>query len=288
MSKGNRHEQGILFVVGAVALFAAYDTGSKFVSGSVSLVLVLWVRYLLQVSWIGATHQRSIRERVWRTRRPGLQLCRALILLACNALSFLSFKYLPVAEVTSIAMLMPVLMTVFAAVSLREPVDRLQWILLGLGLVGVLIVVRPGLRPWDPTILLPIGFLFAYTAFQAVTGVIVKTESTASVFFYTSLVGFITLSVLLPLLWQGLPAPWLCAVVTLAACCSSLGHQLLVLAYSKARASALTPFLYFQLVFAAIGGWLVFGEVPDAPALAGGGLIVASGVWSALRKRTAA
>lgn len=288
MSSLNRHDQGVLFVVCAVALFAAYDTGAKFASASISLVLLLWVRYLLQICWIGITHKRNITDRVWRTRRPGLQLCRALILLGCNALSFLSFKHLPVAEVTSIAMLMPVLMTVFAAFSLHERVDGLQWGLLALGLLGVLIVVRPGLRPWDPMILLPIGFLLAYTAFQAVTGVIVKTESTASVFFYTSLVGFGALSVLLPILWTGLPAPWLCALVVVVAFCSSMGHQLLVLAYSRARASALTPFLYFQLVFAAIGGWIVFGEVPDVPSFVGGTLIVASGVWSALRRRPSA
>ena len=61
---------------------------------------------------------------------------------------------------------------------------------------------------------------------------------------------------------------------------------MLVVAYSKTEASALTPFLYFQLVFAAVGGWLVFGEIPDAVALVGGGLIVASGIWNAVRKRT--
>jgi drug/metabolite transporter (DMT)-like permease len=285
MTKLNRHDQGILLVLCAVALFASYDTGSKLASASVSLVLVLWVRYFIQVVWLGLCHRRHIQNRVWQTQRMGLHISRSLILLACNALAFLSFKYLPVGEVTAIAMLMPVLMTVFAAMSLGERVDRLQWGLLALGLLGVFCVVRPGLRPWDATLLLPLGFLLAYTAFQAVTGIVVKTESTETVFFFTSVIGFVGLSALLPTAWTGMPDPSVCGQVFLIASFSALGHQLLVVAYSKTQASALTPFLYFQLVFAAVGGWLVFGEIPDTPALLGGALIVASGVWSAIRKR---
>lgn len=285
MLKMNRHDQGIAFVLCSVAFFAAYDTGSKLASASVSLLLILWVRYLIQVVWIALNHRRYARERVWQTRRPGLHASRALILLACNAFSVLSFKHLPVGEVTAIVMLMPLLMTVFAALTLGERVDRAQWLFLAMGLAGVLCVVRPGLRPWDPTLLLPIGFLLTYTAFQAVTGVIVKTESNQSVFVFTSVTGFAALSILLPLGWTGLPNVLQCALVLLIALFSALGHQCLVVAYSRTQASALTPFLYFQLVFAAIGGWLVFAEVPDTPALIGGQLVVASGVWSAVRKR---
>jgi drug/metabolite transporter (DMT)-like permease len=285
MTKLNRHDQGILFVLCSVALFACYDTGSKLASASVSLVLVLWARYFIQIVWLGLCHRRHIQNRVWQTKRLGLHISRALILLACNALSFLSFKYLPVADVTSIAMLMPLMLTVFAAISLGERVDSLQWGLLALGLLGVFCVVRPGLRPWDVTLLLPIGFLLTYTAFQAVTGMVVKTESTESVFFFTSVIGFLALSALLPVAWTGMPDPSRCGLVFLIASCSALGHQWLVVAYSKTEASSLTPFLYFQLVFAALGGWLVFEEIPDTPALMGGLLIVASGIWSALRKR---
>ncbi|MDZ5457495.1 DMT family transporter [Azohydromonas lata] len=288
MKKLDRHDQGVICVLLSMALFAAYDTGSKLISASVPLVLILWVRYAIQMIWMGLNHQRHVQGKVWQTRRPVLHVCRALILLCCNAFSVLIFKYLPVGEVTAIVMLMPVLMTVFAAKSLDEPVDRLQWGLLALGLAGVLCVVRPGLRPWDAAILLPIGFLLTYTAFQAVTGVIVKTESTDSVFFYTSVTGFTALSLLLPMVWAGWPAfPW-GALIILIATCSAVGHQLLVLAYSRTMASALTPFLYCQLVFAALGGWLAFGEIPDKPAVWGGLLIMGSGVWSALRKRGAA
>lgn len=284
----NRHDQGIIYLLASVALFASYDTGSKLASASVSLVVVLWARYFLQIVWLGLNHRRHLKNRIWQTQRLGLHVSRALILLVCNAFSFLSFKYLPVGEVTAITMLMPLLMTVFAAISLGERVDRLQWALLALGLLGVFCVVRPGLRPWDATLLLPIGFLLTYTAFQAITGIIVKTESNDTVFFFTSVIGFMSLSVGLPMNWPGMPAPSTGALVLLIAAFSAVGHQLLVVAYSKTEASALTPFLYFQLVFAAVGGWVLFDEVPDTVALLGGLLIVASGVWNALRKRAQA
>lgn len=281
MSPPQAPRSGIALAVLAVALFAAYDSGVKLISATTSVVLVLWTRYLLQVMWLVGHRRRLASQGALRTRRAGLHGLRAAMLLLCNVAAFYSFKHLPVATVTALAMLAPMLLTAWAALVWREPVSLRRWAGLSLGLVGALLITRPGAESVQPLLLLPLGFLLAYTVFQALTSRLARTESPDTVLAFTSALGFTVLSA--ALLWSdwSLPSPRVALILLLVAACSAVGHHLLVMAYQHSAASRLAPYLYGQLPFAALGGLLLFGEVPDAWSLAGGGLIAAAGVFSA-------
>lgn len=266
----------------AVALFAAYDNGVKLISATTSVVLVLWTRYLLQMIWIVSRRRRLATQGAFRSQRPGLHLVRALVLLACNVTAFFSFKFLPVATVTSMAMLMPLLLLALAALAFDEPVDGGQWGWVLVGLVGALMITRPGVEAFRPVLLLPLAFLLTYTAFQAITSRLTRTETPDTVLVYTSVTGFAVLSVALLIARPAWPAPPAAGVLGLSALASAVGHHLLVMAYQRSPASRITPFLYAQLPFAALGGFLLFGEVPDAWAAAGALLIMLGGIASAL------
>ena len=276
--------QGITLAMVAVACFAAYDTSTKVVSAGVPLVVALWVRYALQVALVSKSFRLSGQGHKWATERRGMHLCRALALLGNNVFSFLSFMFLPVAEVTAILMLTPILMTVFASVFLHERIRPVQWCLIGLGFLGALFIVKPGQAHTDWHLLLPCGLLVCNTVFQALTSKLVKTEPAEKVFLYTSTVGWLALSALLPFAWTGVPNVTYCLVLLLMAVFSTLGHHLLVLAYGRAPASSVSPFLYFQLIFAALGGWLVFKQVPDAWSMLGIAMIAGSGASGAILK----
>jgi drug/metabolite transporter (DMT)-like permease len=269
---------GVALAIAAVACFAAYDTSTKVVSAGVPLVVALWVRYLFQMLFVARSSASSTGRAHWRTRHRALHVLRALCLLMSNVFSFLSFMHLPVAEVTAILMLTPLLITLVASVSMGERVRWRQWALIGAGFLGAVLIVRPGGSSVDWRMLLPVGLLFSNTAFQTLTSKLAKTESPMTVFAYTSSIGMLALSALLPVFWAGLPSLWFCFVLLLMAVFSTAGHHLLVLAYGRAPASQVTPFLYFQLIFAALGGWLVFDQIPDLWAWLGIALIAFSGV----------
>ena len=281
-------------VLGAVALFATFDSVIKLLGGLAPLVMVLWVRYSFQVGITAATVLPQRGRALLRTGRPGLQLARGLSLLSMSALGFVALQVMPVGEFTAIMMLAPLCVTAWAAGFQGDRVSVWRWALLAGGLLGALVVIRSqsagadGHAPLSGWALaLPVAMVAANTAFQLLTSRLARTESPSTTHFYTGLTGFVGASALVPLFWQALPAStW--ALMALAAALSSSGHFLLILAYGRARPSVVTPFLYFQLAFATLAGAIVFGYVPDAAAFGGIALIGgcgALGTWLAARDR---
>lgn len=277
MPTSSQSRTAVLLLITAVAFFAAFDTTIKTLSQLAPLVIVLWVRYTFQV---GSTVLTLLPRRglsLLQTGRPVMQALRGLSLLTMSALAFLSLQVMPVGEFTAIIMLTPLLITLLAALMLGERVSWLRWLLLGAGLCGALVVIRPHGDQFSAAMLLPLALVVAGAAFQILTGKLSRTEDPATTHFYTGVVGVTCVTVLLPWHWQALPAgTW--ALLLLAGLLSSSGHYVLILAYARAKAATLTPYLYFQIVFATLFGWAIFGHVPDTLALLGIGLIGFCGV----------
>jgi drug/metabolite transporter (DMT)-like permease len=226
-----------------------------------------------------------------KTQRPGLQLLRGLSLLSLSVLAFFSLQVMPVGEFTAIVMLTPLLITLLATLTLGERIPALRWLLLAGGMVGALVVIRPKGEAHDLgwAALLPFGLVLSNAVFQLITSRLARTEDPATTQFYTGLTGAVLTSVLLPWSWQTLtPAGW--ALLVLLGALSTSGHFLLILGYMRAGAATLTPFLYFQIIFATLVGWLWFGHAPDAATLGGIAIITSCGVlgtWLSSRERPA-
>ena len=107
--------QGIGLVVLALACFATLDTTTRHISASISLLVALWFRYAIQALITTVTVWPGRGRRVFLTRHPRFQLARGLLLFACSILAFFSLKYMPVGEFTAIALLAPLVITVFSA-----------------------------------------------------------------------------------------------------------------------------------------------------------------------------
>lgn len=269
---------GVLFMVLALLCFSVLDTMTQFASAIAPLVMTLWLRYVVQTSLTSAVLWPSRGSRLLRAQRPALQVVRGLLLLCCSALAFLSLRVMPVGEFTAIVMLTPLLLTVIAAVVLHEGVSWLRWLCLLGGFAGAMLVIRPGKDLFQWAMLLPLLLVVANAAFQILTSRLARSEDPATMHFYTGLVGLVVSSAALPFAWSALPwATW--ALVALIGVLGTLGHFLLIMAYSRAPVAILTPYLYLQIAFATLGGWLVFAHVPDAVSLAGIGLVAVSGVF---------
>lgn len=285
-----RSRQAILLVIAAVALFACFDTGVKAATAVASAGMVVWARYCFQVLFTGVTVLPRRGLALLRTQRPWLQLLRGLTLLSLSLLAFFSLKVMPVGEFTAIVMLTPLLITLLASWMLGERVAPLRWLLMGGGLAGALIVIRPHSDEFSWAMLLPLGLVVTNASFQIITSRLAKTEDPATTHFYTGLVGAVLTTALLPWSWQQLP-PTVWALLLLLGALSSSGHFLLIMGYMRAKAATLTPFLYFQIVFATLGGWAFFGHAPDTMTLLGIAIITGCGVlgtWLTARESAVA
>lgn len=280
----DHHTLGIVCMVGAVAGFSALDATSKAVTAFAPVWMALWMRFLLQVLTTGVLLLPRQGLSLLRTQAPYQQALRGLLLVGTNGLAYLSLAHLPVAEFTSITMLLPLLLTVAAAWLLKERVPGWRWLCLAGSFAGVVLVIRPGGGLWRLESVLPLLLVVGGTAFQLLTRTLARTESPGTIHLYSGLVGLVLSSAMLPMAWQSLPASgwWLLGAMGLF---GAIGHFLLIQAYVHAPVAVLTPYLYAQVGFAALAGWLVFDQFPDGWALAGMALVLGFGLLAAVLAR---
>ncbi len=290
MSRAPSAVWGIALVIAAMACFSTLDTTTKAVSTSVPLLMALWFRYFFQAV---ATTALVLPSRGWRSLRtahPKFQLLRGLLLLTSSLFAFLSLKHMPVAEFTSIVGIVPLVITLLAATALGESVSRLRWSLIVGGFVGTLIIIRPGSAHFGWSALFPLIVVVTNSWFQVLTSKLARTEDPITMHFYTGWVGALAASLALPFVWTALPSWWLWAALMLMGLAATVGHFLLILAYTRTSASTLTPFFYAQIGFAMLGGWLAFSHVPDGWSMIGIGMIAlcgALGAWLTARESQA-
>jgi len=279
---------GIGLVIVAVACFATLDTATKMSTAGVPILMGVWFRYAFQAVATTAVLLPLHGTALLRTRHPRYQLLRGALLLVSSTLAFLSLRYMPLAEFTSIVLIAPLVITLLAATTLKEHVSPLRWTLVAGGFIGTLVILRPGGGSFSWAVLLPLGLVLTNAWFQVLTSKLAQTENPLTMHFYTGWVGTLIASLALPFVWTALPSWEWWALLCLMGFMGTVGHFLLILAYQRAPASTLTPYLYAQIAFAMLGGWLVFSQVPDRFSLIGISMIAvcgAAGAWLTVRER---
>jgi drug/metabolite transporter (DMT)-like permease len=279
---------GIALVIAACACFSVLDTTTKYISAWVPLLLALWFRYAFQAIATTLVILPIRGKRVLRTRHLPFQVLRGVLLLASSLFAFASLKHMPVGEFTAIVMISPLAITVLAATVLKEEVSALRWLLVAGGFAGTLVIIRPGGAAFNWASLLPLGLVATNAWFQVLTSKLARTEDPVTMHLYTGWVGTLIASLALPFVWVQLGASWLWLALCLMGVMATIGHFMLILAYQRAPAATLTPYLYSQIAFAMLGGWLVFEHVPDRWSMAGMVMIAvcgAAGAWLTVRER---
>jgi drug/metabolite transporter (DMT)-like permease len=270
----------------ATVFFAVTDTTAKYVNAAgVPLLMALWARYMFQaiatslvvVPWGGWS--------VMRTRQPLFHVLRGFMLVTSTGFVFLSLKFMSVGEFTAIMLIAPLVLTLVAGTFLKEQVSPLRWALVSGGFIGTLVIIRPGGEAFTPAMLLPLAQVVTNCGFQVLTIRLARTENTLTMNFYTGWVGALAATPLLLLAWDPQVPVGLWGLMVVMGVAGAMGHFLLILAYRRAPASTLTPYLYAQIGFAMACGWVVFGHVPDGWSILGMGLIAlcgAAGAWLTL------
>jgi drug/metabolite transporter (DMT)-like permease len=278
---------GIGLILGSTLFFSASDVMAKMLATSLPAVELAWIRYLVFLSIVAPTAFVFRGRAAFQTRRPGLQVLRGLGMAGSSLLFIFSLRYLQVADATATNFVAPIFITALSVVFLREKVGIRRWAATAVGLVGVLIVVRPGPDILQSAALLPAVSALVWAVAAIATRMMAGTEPPETTLVYSAVVGFGLLSMAVPFVWVTPTADE--AMMALAfGVGSTIGHGFVVLAFRHGAASLLAPFSYAQLVWATAFGWLAFGVFPTVWTLVGGAVIAASGLYIAHREHVRA
>ncbi len=257
--------------------FIAMHGFIKTVRGDVPIGMIIWSQYTIQAVLLTALLVPRL-SRVIDTRMIGLQVLRALALMAAVSGMFVAVGLMPLADAITIGFVAPLMIAAAASWFLRERVTRSQWLAILIGFAGVLIVIRPGTSIFDAASLVPLGAAVCVALYQTLTRPISQVVTPTSMLYTATLVGLAVSSLALPLTWET-PSLAQTGFLTIAACFGAAAHFLLIRAYHAAPASLVAPFAYSEIVWASAIGFAAFGDVPDGATLIGGAILIASGLY---------
>lgn len=279
---------GILLLLCATATFACLDNLGKWLMQSYPVMMVVWARYILHTLIMIVLLAPRMGVRLIRSNATGMQIVRALVLIASSLLFFWGLSKMPIAECTAISFMSPLILTVLSIWILKERVPPSAWIAVVTGFVGVMLIIRPGGELFTPVVVLPLVTALLFALYQLLTRKMAGVDPTLTTLFYGALVGTLLVSLFVPLFWQTPQSGWHVFLFVMTGVLGALGHFLLISAFERAPASTLAPFLYAQIAFSSGVGYVVFDAFPDGWAAIGILIIIASGVWIALKHRGAA
>lgn len=274
------HIAGAAWMLLGASCIAIVDAIAKYLAPQIHGVQVVWgyVGASLIILLAVTLARRESVVSLARTRRPWLQVARGASLVCSLSALFVSLRYLPLAVATTVSFTAPLIIVALSGPILGERVGATRWAAVLVGMIGATLVVRPGSDVFHWAALLTILGAFFFALFNIATRMLGGFDRPFTTVLYTFVVSTTLVSLAMPMVWVTPSAPqWL-----LFAASGLLGftaHFSIARSMVLADASAVAPLHYVRLLWAIVIGFVVFSHVPDAWTLAGGGLIVASGIY---------
>jgi drug/metabolite transporter (DMT)-like permease len=270
-------------MVAATFFFVALDTTGKHLASTYPVEQVVWARFafhlLFVALWLGTGLPHAM-----RSRRPGLQALRSVLMLCANGAAFLALRSLPLVDVSVLIFTSPLIVTALSGPLLGERVGARRWAAVAIGLVGALIVIRPGPALLQGVALVPLVAAFSFSLYQIATRRLSRHDSAMTMLLYTPVAGVALTSAILPVHWQT-PDLWGWALMAFAGLVGLAGQLCLIRAIQAAPLPVIAPFNYLALIWSTLAGVLIFGDLPDAATMLGAAIIVASGLYVVHRER---
>ncbi len=287
--QSNNTRLGILYMIATTFVFAVQDGISRHLAGEYNVLMIVMIRYWFFAAFVIAIARRqagSIKAAA-ATKQPALQIFRGLLLGAEICVMVTGFVLLGLVESHAIFASYPLIVAALSGPILGEAVGWRRWAAIGVGFIGVLIILQPGITVFAPAAIVPLIAALMFALYSLLTRYAARKDTAATSFFWTGTVGAVLLTAIGISSWEPMTTPdwaWMLALCITGA----LGHFLLIKCYEVAEASAVQPFAYLQLVFASTIGIIVFSEVLELHVAVGAGLVIASGLFTVWRARQAA
>lgn len=274
--------KGLLLMGLGMFLFAAVDTIAKFLTSDLHPFQIVWTRQLGLL--VGALFLLALHGRhLFLTAHPKLQLIRGLVAALSAAAFIFAIRHVPLADAVAVSFVAPFMVTLMAALILREPVGWRRWVAVVLGFVGSMIILRPGMGVVHPAAILVVVAAFFFACRQVISRAIAARDGTGTTILYTAMTAVFVLSVPLPWVWVTPSGPEFLLLVGLALL-AGFAEVCVIRALELGLAVAVAPVHYTLIIWASLYGWLVFGQFPDAWTWAGTGIIMATGMYMLRRE----
>ncbi len=272
-----RLSAGVALVIGAGVALATMDAISKSLTSEMHVIQVVWARYFFHALVVTLFLVARRMHGFWRARRFGLQVARAACLFGATLCMYTALTRVPLADATAVQFFAPVLVAVLSVPFLGERLHAGRLAAVLVAFVAVLIIIRPGTTT-DPFLLLPLAAAFLLSGYLLLTRFLSRGENPRATQFYTTAVGAVVLSIVVPLVWKT-PSPAQWTLMAGAGGFGAMAHFAIIVGMTHAPASLLSPFLYSQILFATILSVVVFGDPLTIYTMAGALLLVASGLY---------
>ncbi|MCB2128669.1 MAG: DMT family transporter [Rhodobacteraceae bacterium] len=279
---------GATLMTGASFVFAMQDGISRHLAGEYNVFMVVMIRYWFFAVFVLALTSRKEGglKAALRPHFPLLQMFRGVLLAAQVCVVITSFTLLGLVESHAVLVCYPLLVAALSGPVLGERVGWRRWTAICIGLVGVLIILQPGLRVFSPVALIPLLGAFMFALYGLLTRYVSRKDPTSVSFFWIGVMGAVVTTAIGLFHWQPMaPRDW--GWMALLCCTAAGSHWLLIRALEVSEASAVQPFAYLQLVFAAALGMAVFGDVLEPNVALGALVVVAAGLFTLWRARSA-
>ncbi len=292
----NRNLQGILCLLGALMVLTVSDAIIKWLSPVYPLYEITLIKSSIALVLLLIVTQFTGGLSQLKTQRPWLHLLRGMALVVSDAFYFLGLSVMPMATTITLFFCAPLFVCLIAKLFLGETIGFIRWMAIAVGMVGVIVIVRPGNIAFTWNALFPVLSALTYALMIIMTRKLAMSASAGAMsayiliaFFLVSIVGGVTVGdgrynlfdeAALQFLFRAWFWPSITVYQLMVICgiATAVGIFLLSQSYRIAHASVVVPFEYASLPLAIIAGYLLWGDLPTLQDYIGSALIIMSGL----------
>ena len=273
--------KGIIFIISAVLCFSIMNGTTRYLSETYNVITLNMFRYwffALFLILVNSKKRKSILI-VSQSKKKYLQIFRGSLLAVQMCFAHYCFLKLGLIETSAIFAVGPLIVTALSIFFLKEKVGWKRLAAIAFGFLGILIILRPGIKVFDPFSLLALACAFSYAVYQILTRFVSAFDKSETSFLYTGITGAFILSFVGPLFY--IDVNNLDIILILIICIlGTSAHYFVIKAYQYSEASILQPFNYLQLVFVSFIGMTFFNEILELPVLIGSLMVVSAGLFT--------
>lgn len=284
MTGSNR--RGIWLMIATVFAFACQDGFSRHLAETYNTPMIVMLRYWVFAAFVVALALRrpeGLRVAV-ATRRLPLHALRAVLLVGEIAIIVWGYTLIGLIESHAVFAVCPLLVVALSGPMLGEQISLGRLVAVGAGMLGVLIILRPGAGVFSWPALLPLASALLFAIYTVLTRLTARDEPNFPVFFWPAVLGAVLITAIGLPNWEPVqPLDWV--FVLLYAAVSVISNWLMLKTYQAAEASAVQPFAYLQIVFVSVIGIVIYGERLAPEVALGTAVVVGAGLFALMRER---
>ena len=281
-----KNKLGIIYLIFAILCFSIMNGVTRYLSEYYSVITLNMFRYWFFAFFLIllTSNKNNSINIVSKSKKKIIQIIRGSMLAIQMCFAHYCFLKLGLVQTSSIFAVGPLIVTALSVFILNEKVGWERWTAIFFGFIGIIIILKPGFKEFDPLFILAIACAFSYALYQVLTRYVSNYDPANTSFLYTGFAGAFVLTVIGPFFTGNIKfADWIWILIICVL--GTTAHYFVIRAYQISQASILQPFSYLQLVFVSMIGIIVFGEILELATIIGSSIIVLAGLYTFWRDK---